>query len=167
MSSFRSLALMFLFLAAGVSDEELARGGRIRDGASVHASVRIVIHAPAEKVWSVLTDIPNWPKWQGDISAAQTSGPVEAGMAFSWTIGGTHIKSRLAQVHPYSQLAWTGKAFGASAIHVWKLSRTADRETTVATDESMDGFLLTLFYSSKKLAASDQLWLERLKAASE
>ena len=29
------------------------------------------------------------------------------------------------------------------------------------------GFLLRIFYSSKKLAASDQVWLERLKAASE
>lgn len=167
MNSHGCLVLIFLFLAAGVSDEDLARGGKIRENAAVKASVQIVIHAPPEKVWSVLADISNWPKWQRDISAAEISGPLQPGTPFNWTIGGTHITSRLALVQPNSQLAWTGKAFGAKAIHVWKLSQTAGGQTTVETDESMEGFLLSLFYSSKKLAASDQQWLERLKTASE
>jgi hypothetical protein len=37
----------------------------------------------------------------------------------------------------------------------------------VKTDESMHGFLLTLFYSSKKLEETDQRWLDRLKLAAE
>jgi len=37
----------------------------------------------------------------------------------------------------------------------------------VKTEESMNGFLLSLFYSSKKLEQSDQRWLDRLKLAAE
>jgi hypothetical protein len=37
----------------------------------------------------------------------------------------------------------------------------------VQTEESMSGFLLTLFYSSKELQAIDQTWLDRLKLEAE
>jgi len=160
------MAIVF-FLAAGASNEQLAREGKIRESASVKASVEIAIHASAEKVWRVLTDVNDWPKWQPDISATDIHGPLEAGTRFSWTTGGTRIESRIALVEPTAQFAWTGKAFGAKAIHVWKLQRLSGDQTLVKTDESMDGFLLKIFYSSKKLAESDRRWLDRLKAASE
>ena len=163
----RSIILILVVLGASVSDDELARGGQIREDAHVKASLEITIHAPIEKVWLLLTDVKSWPKWQTDISTAEMTGPLQAGTAFSWTTGGTHIKSRLALVQPYNQFAWTGAAFGATAIHVWKLSRLADDQTIVRTDESMHGFLLTLFYSSKKLQETDQRWLDRLKLAAE
>ncbi|HXR14637.1 MAG TPA: SRPBCC family protein [Terriglobales bacterium] len=163
----RSIILILVFLGASVSDDELARSGQIREDAPVKASVQIVIHATVEKVWSVLTDITGWPKWQSDISTAAITGPLQEGTTFSWTTGGTHIKSRLALVQPCNQFAWTGTAFGAKAIHIWKLSRLAGDQTMVRTDESMQGFLLTLFYSSKKLEETDQRWLDRLKLAAE
>jgi hypothetical protein len=48
-----------------------------------------------------------------------------------------------------------------------KLSRLADKQTVVrkGVNESMTGFLLTVFHSSKKLQESDQRWLDRLKLA--
>ena len=167
MSIYRGIILALVFLGASISDDELARSGQIREDAPVKTSLEITIHAPIEKVWLLLTDVRGWPKWQTDISTAEMPGPLQAGTTFSWTTGGTHIKSRLALVQPYDQFAWTGTAFGATAIHVWKLSRLADDQTIVRTDESMHGFLLTLFYSSKKLEASDQRWLDRLKLAAE
>jgi len=160
------MAILFL-LAASASNEQLAREGKIREDASVKASAEITIYAPAEKVWQVLTDVKDWPRWQPDISTTEIHGPLEAGTTFSWTTGGTRIESRIALVEPYAQFAWTGKAFGAKAIHVWKLQRLSADQTLVKTDESMDGFLLKIFYSSKKLEETDRRWLDRLKAASE
>jgi uncharacterized protein YndB with AHSA1/START domain len=167
MSTYRGIILALIFLGSSISDDELARSGKIREDAPVKASLEITIHAPIEKVWLLLTDVSSWPKWQTDISTAEMPGPLQAGTTFSWTTGGTHIKSRLALVQPYDQFAWTGTAFGATAIHVWKLSRLADGGTIVKTDESMHGFLLSLFYSSKKLEETDQRWLDRLKLAAE
>jgi len=167
MSICRNLILTLLFLEASVSDNELARSGKIRENAPVKASLEITIHAPVEKVWLLLTDVANWPKWQPDISVTKIAGPLEAGTAFSWTTGGTRINSRIVLVQPYEQFAWTGKAYMAKAVHVWKLQRVSDDQTLVRTEESMDGFLLTLFYSSKKLEETDQRWLDQLKLAAE
>lgn len=161
-----SIALILLSLGGSVSDDELARSGEIRENAPVKASLEITIHAPVEKVWTVLTDVNNWPKWQPDISEAKMAGPLEAGTTFSWTAG-THIKSRIALVQPNEQFAWTGTAYWVKAIHVWKLQRLPGDQTRVTTSESMSGFMLTLFYSSKKLQQDDQHWLDRLKSAAE
>jgi uncharacterized protein YndB with AHSA1/START domain len=167
MTIFRGMILVILFLEAGISDEELARGGKIRESAPVKASLEVTIHAPVEKVWLLLTGVTNWPKWQPDISASNFAGPLESGTAFSWNTGGTHIESRIALVQPYEQFAWTGRAHWVKAIHVWKLQRLSDDQTLVKTEESMDGFLLTIFYSSKKLEEADRRWLDRLKLATE
>jgi hypothetical protein len=167
MSIFRSMILILLFLGARISDHELASSGTIRENAPVKASLAIAIHAPVEKVWLLLTDVTNWPKWQPDISVTKIDGPLESGTAFSWITGGTRIESRIALVQPYEQFAWTGRAYMAKAIHVWKLQRLSDNQTLVKTEESMNGFLLTIFYSSKKLEETDQRWLDRLKLAAE
>jgi len=44
---------------------------------------------------------------------------------------------------------------------VWRLERLSDDQTSGRIDESMDGFLLSLFYSSKELEETDRRCLER------
>ncbi len=146
--------------------DQLARSGNIDENAPVKASLEIAINASPEKVWGLLTDVKNWPGWQRDISKADISGPLQSGTTFSWTAG-TNIRSRIALVQPLEQFAWTGTAYKAKAIHVWKLQSLPGDRTLVKTNESMEGFLLTLFYSSSKLKESDQRWLNYLKAAAE
>jgi uncharacterized protein YndB with AHSA1/START domain len=147
--------------------EVLASQGLIQIDAPVKASQEVVIEAPAERVWTVLTDIDHWPDWQSDIRQARAAGPVTSGTDFTWTTGGMHIQSKIARVEPNHLIAWTGTAFGARAVHVWKLERLSANQTRVKTDESMSGWLLPFFYSSRQLQASDRLWLDRLKSASE
>jgi len=165
------LVLMFLLVFATSPSEsrldQLARSGKIQEDAPVKASVEVTINASRERVWGLLTDVKDWPQWQRDITRAEISGPLDSGTPFSWTIGGTKIRSRIALVQPLERFAWTGTAYGAKAIHVWKLQQLPGNHTLVRTDESMDGFLLSLFYSSKKLKESDQRWLDALKQAAE
>jgi uncharacterized protein YndB with AHSA1/START domain len=156
---------MFAIVAPGDQLEQLARSGNIQENAPVKASVSVEIDAPPEHVWHLLTAIDDWPEWQTDIGSAKLDGPLQSGTSFTWSAGmSTH--SRLALVKPPEEIAWTGTAFGANAVHVWKLHRLPGNRTLVKTDESMDGFL-TWFYSSKKLEESDRRWLSNLKAASE
>jgi uncharacterized membrane protein len=157
----RFAILLLLVFGASQSQEnleQLARSGAIQESAPVKASVEITINAPPEKVWSLLTDVQNWPKWQREITRAEISGPLASGTVFSWSIGGASVKSKIA---------WTGTAYMAKAIHVWKLQRLPHEHTLVKVDESMDGFLLRLFFSSEKLKAGDQRWLDDLKKAAE
>jgi hypothetical protein len=147
--------------------ESLARAGQIESDAPIKASAKIVIQAPAEKVWSILTAVNNWPKWQTDIKEAEMTGPLKSGTAFTWSSGGTRIQSKIALVDPYKEIAWTGTALNATAVHIWKLERLPGNKTLVQTDESMSGFLLTFIYSSKELQTINQTWLDRLKLEAE
>jgi uncharacterized membrane protein len=147
--------------------DALARAGAIESDAPIKASAEIVIQAPAEKVWGILTAVNDWPKWQSDVKEAEMIGPLESGTAFTWRSGGTRIHSKIALVTPSKEIAWTGTALNATAIHVWKLDQLPGNKTLVKTEESMSGFMLTLFYSSKELQTVDQSWLERLKLEAE
>jgi hypothetical protein len=146
---------------------ELAAAGHIDENAPVRASSEILILAPIDKVWKLLSAIDDWPKWQSTISSSRTSGPLQPGTEFIWISGGTKIKSRLAVVVPNTDVAWTGTAFGAKAIHIWHLKAPEEGRTLVSTEESMSGFMLKIFYSSKDLEKSQRAWLEALKRASE
>jgi hypothetical protein len=166
MSRFVVMVFLMLVISASEDLDQLARSGRIQESAPVKASVEITVNASPEKVWGLLTDVKDWPKWHPDITKAEISGPLQRGTDFTWT-SGANIQSRIALVQPVEEFAWTGTAYKAKAIHVWKLQRLSGDRTLVRTNESMDGFLLALFYSSKKLQESDQRWLNDLKAAAE
>jgi hypothetical protein len=49
MGNFCGLILILLFLGASISDDELARSGKIRENAPVKASLEITIHAPSKR----------------------------------------------------------------------------------------------------------------------
>jgi len=147
--------------------ETLANNGQIDEHAAVKASSEILIAAPIEKVWRLLVEIDKWPKWQPNITASKFAGPLKQGTEFEWTTGGTKITSRLAVVRAGEELAWTGKALNATAIHVWQLRPTPDGGTEVSTRESMSGFMLKVFYSSKELEKSQRAWLDALKREAE
>jgi len=147
--------------------EALADNGQIDERAAVKASSEILIAAPTEKVWNLLVGIDEWPNWQPNITAAKIAGPLKRGTEFKWTMGRAKIASRLALVKPDEELAWTGTALHTTAIHVWQLRAVRDGGTLVSTKESMNGFMLKLFYSSKDLEKSQRAWLDALKRAAE
>ena len=145
----------------------LAANGQIQENAPVKAASEIVIRAPIEKVWQILTTINEWPNWQSTVSAAHLDGPLEPGTTFTWTNGGAEIKSRIALVQRHEKIGWTGTSYKAHAIHIWSLQPLAYGGTLVRSNESMDGFLLTVFYSSRDLEKSHQIWLQALKHKAE
>ena len=174
----RRLAVVFLLIMIPLSLlqwsassaqqlERLAAKGQVQEDAPVQAADEVTIHASPEKVWQLLSGIREWPQWQANVSAVQINGPLAAGTVFTWKNGSTKITSRLALVEPGRRIAWTGKALGAHAVHLWTLEALPDGETRVKTSESMDGFMLKRFYSSKELADSLRVWLEALKHKAE
>jgi uncharacterized protein YndB with AHSA1/START domain len=164
-----TLIAALLVIAATKRDQErlrqLACAGSTESDAPVKASLEVTIQATPEKVWSILTD--HWPKWQTNITESHIEGPLQSGTEFTWRTGGTRIKSQIALVQLDQQLSWTGSAFNAHAIHIWRLQRLPNNTTLLKTDESMSGFLLSLFYSSKDLQEGDQFWLDCLKREAE
>jgi uncharacterized membrane protein len=140
----------------------------INTHAPVFARKEIMIHAPVEKVWHILSDIENWSTWQPDITTVKLDGDLKAGTTFRWKAQGLTITSRLHTLNPNRCIGWTGVALGMSAIHNWTIA--AQGETTLAiTEESLSGWLTRLmkFFDAHFLEKSLEATLQRLKNKSE
>ena len=145
----------------------------IDDNAPLQARAKIDIAAPPEKVWRLIANASDWLRWEPSITETIVGRPVQSGMVFSWTTGGMQIDSRFGLVQEPNVdgnsgfVTWAGQAYQARAIHVWKVNAIDPSHTRVEVLESMNGFLIWAFYSSKKLQESDEQWLKDLKIAAE
>ena len=99
----------------------------------------IIINAPAEGVFKILSDINYWPEWQSNVTKAEIKGATEVGRKFKWKAGGMNINSQLHTVSQGSELGWTGRILWISAIHNWYLFQEANK-TRVVVEESLKGF---------------------------
>ena len=140
----------------------------IDPGAPVRAERDVEIAAPVEIVWDVLSNVSEWPRWNDDVKSAVLTGDVAPGAEFRWKAGPATITSRIERVERPHLLGWTGRTFGLTAIHVWRLEPAEDR-TRVTTEESMSGLPARLLHgmTQKNLDKSLDAWLRGLKAESE
>jgi hypothetical protein len=140
----------------------------INENAPVKARESIQMEATPQNVWEILSDINNWHKWNSDVKHAKLNGELKARTTFNWNNGGNNIKSTLHTVTPHKELGWSGKAFGAFAIHNFTLS-DVEGKTELLVEESMEGFLMRLFrgYMQNTLNHSINKWLTQLKEAAE
>ena len=140
----------------------------INHKAPVKYSTSSLIHAPANKVWEVMTNIESWPQWQKEISKTKIKGAIKPGSSFEWKSSGISIHSTLHTVVPASQFGWEGKSLGIFAIHNWTI-KEKNGKTEVLMEGSMEGFLAGLFKKSfnKNLEKGMVSWLELLKKECE
>jgi uncharacterized protein YndB with AHSA1/START domain len=108
--------------------------------APVIASREAEIAAPPDVLWDVLADFERWPEWNPDVKSLELEGPVAAGSVFRWRTGPSRITSTLETVERPSELGWSGRTFGARAVHVWSFEPHGDG-TLVHTTESFEGLL--------------------------
>ncbi|MCB0464081.1 MAG: SRPBCC family protein [Aequorivita sp.] len=140
----------------------------INEEAPVKSHSAIVINAPTEKVWQILTKINDWPTWQSEVTESNLKEELKEGVEFRWKAGGLSFTSQIHTVEPNIKFGWTGKTFGASAIHNW-FFKDEGAKTTVYVDESLQGMLPKIFkrYFQKNLDNGVQKNLMELKIASE
>ena len=136
--------------------------------APVYSEAMTTIRAPRDVVWSLMAGVNGWPTWNPDITAATIDGGLAPGARILWKSGPGTIKSKVADVIPCERLSWTGSTLGINAIHVWVLG-TEDGNTTVATQESWDGWPVRLARrsSQRSLDAALESGLQHLKTAAE
>ncbi|MBN1397612.1 MAG: SRPBCC family protein [Bacteroidetes bacterium] len=129
---------------------------------------QIVIGAPIEKVWNLLSDIDRWPSWNPTISFSKLEGPLAPGTSFRWKSKSAPIVSILQEVIPQKRISWTGKSMGTKAIHIWELEAQGNN-TIVKTEESFNGLIVKLLKGmmQKTLDQSLQEWLLCLKQNAE
>lgn len=140
----------------------------INSEAPIKCSKTITIKADSLRVWKVLTNIDNWPTWQTDISKSKLNGELKPEATFNWKSNGAKINSIIHIVKHNSKFGWTGKSLGIYAIHNWALSEV-NGITTISVEESMEGFLASLFKKSfnQNLEKGMTKWLNLLKQECE
>lgn len=132
--------------------------------APMSARTEILIDAPVEKVWAVLTGIERWPEWRADVSNARLEGSLAVGTSLKWKTKGVAITSTIQELESGRCIGWTGSSVGTKAIHTWTFETQAN-STHVITEESLSGWfpsLLKVFdptFLEKSLAG----WLRALK----
>lgn len=138
-----------------------------REAPVIGASEIEIVAAPTV-VWEVLTDIEEWPSWNSDVKSVSMQGGLTEGSAFRWKAGPGTITSVFQTVEPPRRIAWSGKALGIQAMHVYALE-ARNGTTRVRTEESYDGLIARLFRGplQKTLNGSLESGLRHLKAESE
>ena len=116
----------------------------INERAPAVARSDVEIAASPDLVWDVLTAIDRWPTWNPDVKAASLNRPLAEGTVFRWKAGPGTITSTLLRVEPPRLIAWRGKTFGISAVHVYQL-QPRDGRTLVRSEESWEGLLVRVF----------------------
>lgn len=121
------------------------------------------IAAPAEKIWSVLTNVENWPAWQSAVSQATLNGPVQKGLTFDWKANGMNIHSEFTVVRPAKFLTWKGRMLWIDAVHAWRFLPLGDGSTLVVVKESLEGAGIRWIFGRQKLKDSLEASLEELQ----
>ena len=100
----------------------------------------VVIDAPINRVWDVLTAIDRWPAWNPDVKSVSIDSAIAEGSTFRWKAGPGTISSHVEHLDPPRLVAWSGRTLGIRAFHVWRLEGQ-DGRTFVRTEESYDGLV--------------------------
>jgi len=164
----QSLSLIFLTVITKQMNAQSQQQVTINQEAPVIKVGEIIINTEPENIWNVLINIENWGDWNKRIKKPTLQNELKAGSAFTWRTNGSKIKSKIHTLSEYKMLGWTGKTFGAKAIHNWYLEPIMNG-TKVIVEESMEGWIVKLFKKkmNRKLADDIQYWLEQLKLESE
>jgi uncharacterized protein YndB with AHSA1/START domain len=153
--------------SAEVLHNDYARQRRIDDTAPISASFEVIIDAPVDRVWEVLSRPEGWGGVDPAIRDVRLDGGVVEGARFAWRNGRTRLTSRFAVVEANRELSWTGAALGAKVVHRHVMTPTEHGMTRLYSEESMAGPLLVLLFSSAKLRAALEQWLAAIKTAAE
>ena len=140
----------------------------IDPNASITASGSVDVSASPSEVWTILSDIGQWPSWNPDVREARLEGDLAVGARFRWRAGPGTITSVLRSVDPQRELGWTGESMGLHAVHVWRIEPRPGG-ARVTTSESWTGWPTRLMHKRMERTLHDAVvhGLHNLKAEVE
>jgi len=133
--------------------------------AKAYAIDSIEINAPAEKVYSLIANIKNWPNWFEGVTEVNVNGNIQEGTDFTWKAKGYKIKSKIHTIKTNTAIGWTGKMWWIDAVHNWRFKSDRNGKTKVIVQENFAGFCSSFMRNSLKNDMRNDLII--LKKASE
>ena len=145
--------------------KKIANEGKINNDAAMVNEAIIEISASDQYIWDLLVNIPDWRKWNPDITEVLANGISYKGDNFVWRWG-SKINTAVHLFEPHAKLSWFSKNMAYRSIIVWEIKKISDQKTQVTLKESRDGFFMH-FRSSTKHRQKLESWLENLKNRAE
>lgn len=169
MRKYYLIIVLFLFECGSSMTQihQLAKEGRIHPDPAIYAVEEIEVNAPVDRIWELLSDIENWPTWMENATDVKLHGKFAVDTEFELTNLGMKAKSKLAIIERNQTLGWTGTASIAKTAVIWRFKEIGARKTHIIVEESIDGFLLSTFYSKEKAAQEMKKRLLQIKKAAE
>jgi len=130
---------------AGMSDESAPAIAK-RAGVFARAcGVVLNIHAPADRIWSLLTDAPRFPRWNSTVTGID--GEIGEGQRLRLHVPGTDraFTPTVSGVVPNRRMTWTG-GFAPlfKGVRTFELTPRPDGSTDFAMEERFSGLMLPL-----------------------
>lgn len=104
------------------------------------------INAPAEKIWAILTDAPNFPNWNKGVTKIEGKIALGEKITVHTTYSEQSFPVKVTELTPNHSMIWTGgMPLGLfKGVRTYKLSQNADGTTTFYMHEVFSGILLPL-----------------------
>jgi hypothetical protein len=107
--------------------------------------VEVNIRAPAEKIWSLLTDAQGFPRWNSTVTGIE--GQIREGERLRLSVPGTDrtFTPKVSGVVPNERMTWTG-GFAPifKGVRTFVLRPRNDGSTDFAMEERFSGLMLPL-----------------------
>ena len=144
----------------------LAKEGMINTNASIKDQHSIIIQAPIEKVWTILTNVSGWKQWNPLIKHLSATDEVHPGSQFEWKIGRMSSSSEIQLMDKPGTFSWTGKSTFVKRIYVWSLE-TDENQTIATLGTSLEGLFTVWVENHRSVYNEIHQWLDCLKVKAE
>jgi hypothetical protein len=140
--------------------------------ADCYCQTRMLIHAPADRVFGLLADVEDWPKWVPEVTAVQRDNTATAGLqhlqAFEFALHDLRVEALVGEYLPNSRLGWSGIGTGLLLYHSW-LFLEFPHGTDVVTETVARGPVAQAMKEAPPTWASElgRQWLSELKNLAE
>ena len=138
-------------------------------------TTEILIDAPTDKVWAVLTDFKNYPTWNPFITSIE--GNVEEGRKFKINLQAPDskpmtFKPKCLKMEKDKEFRWVGHMIIPGLFdgeHIFELIELKNNQTKLIHREEFNGLLLPLFWNKMEAGTKKgfELMNERLREVAE
>ena len=128
---------------------DTARITQARGLFSMSCGVELNIRAPAARIWSLLTDARDFPRWNSTVTSVE--GQIREGEQLRLHVPGTQrtFTPRVSGVVPDERMTWAGGFSPVfKGVRTFELRRCSDGSTDFVMEERFSGLLLPLLRGS-------------------
>jgi len=129
----------------------------------------IKINAPADKIWALLTDAPNYPSWNSTVT--QIDGTIAAGQSFELSAKIAPDRTfplRVSTFDAPKHMVWEDGGDSFRGVRTFHLTQAGDGSTEVTMSEVLSGWMMPMIEGSlPDFRPAFEAFLNDLKTAAE